>query len=319
LKKLAIALIIIAALIAGAWYGTFSLRRAKANDYLEVGNKYLADINDGQAILEYKKAAFLYSTSDIYFALGQAYFLNQNYSTAESYFKKALIKDTNHAKAAFGLAETYLYQEKYDEAREMLEGKNIDDSLINIELARIFIAQEQDEKAENQLKDKTDNLSKFYQAKILLYQEQFTDTKRKLAEVEIQDDNQRTMLLAPPSKLQVNVISDAATQTQKTSNSDSRKVIFGEALNQTGDAAVAFPILKKVASDNPTYRDAFVFLGHSYLLIKKYETAKDTLLKAKDLDPIYYPTWLYLGEAYEGLDDMELANTCYEKAEKLQN
>jgi tetratricopeptide (TPR) repeat protein len=306
LKKLAIAFVIIAALIVGAWYGTFSLRQAKAEKYLDNGNKYFAEGNDREAIIEYKKGAFLYPAADIYFALGQVYFLNQNLSRAETYFKNALAKDANHSKAAFGLSETYLFQEKYSEAEELIAGKSLGNDLISIQLSRIYLAQEKDEKAEKSLEGKNGNLEKFYQAKILLYQGQFSDAE------------ERTMLILPPDQSKIKVIDDAIDQTQKTSNSDSRKVIFGEALNQTYDAPLALPILKKVAESNATYRDACVFLGHSYLLIKQYETAKDTLLKAKELDPIYYPTWLYLSKAYKGLGDAELANTCYEKAEKLQ-
>ncbi|GAH01261.1 unnamed protein product, partial [marine sediment metagenome] len=150
------------------------------------------------------------------------------------------------------------------------------------------------------------------------YQEQYEDVKDKLPEVEAKQSDERTMLLKEPDEGEIKVIRDAATQSLKTSNEASRKVIFGEALNQTGDAVIALPILKKVAEENTTYRDAYVFLGRSYILMKNYEQAKDTLLKAKELDSIYYPTWLYLGEAYEGLENQELANTCYEKARKLQ-
>jgi len=328
LKKLAIALVIIAALLAGTWYGTFSLRRARANDYLETGNKYFAERNDREAILEYKKGAFLYPTSELYFALGQVYFLNQNLSRAETYFKNALAKSTqggsasggdpNHAKAAFGLSETYLYQEKYDEALRTLEEKNSDDSLINIGLTRIYLSQEEDEKAEKQIENSSSNLSRFYQAKILLFQEQYHGIPDKLSQVEAKDADERTMLPSEPTLSYIKILEDAIRQSLKTTNDATRKVILGEVLNQTGDAAIALPILKKVAEENSTYRDAYVFLGHSYLLIKKFDQAKDILLKAIDLDPIYYPSWLYLGEAYEGLGNEEVANNCYEKAKELK-
>lgn len=318
MKKIAIVLVIIAALLAGAWYGTFSLRSQKANAYLESGNKYLADFNDKQAILEYKKGAFLYPSADIYFALGQSYFLNQNYSTAEYYFKKALKKDNNHINANFGLSETYLFQEKYPEAEQLLADKNSQAELISVQLARIYLAQAQNEKAQKALENQNDNLAKFYQAKLLLFQEQFQDAAQKLTEIEPKDNRTRTMLLLPPDQSEIDVLNQAANQMQKVSNPDSQKVILGEALNQTNDAVIALPILKKVAEKNPTYRDAQVFLGHSYILIKKYETAKDILLKAKELDPVFYPTWLYLSQTYKGLGDEVLANTCYDKAKKLR-
>lgn len=319
MKKLAIVLTIVAAVIVAAWFGTFSLRRSKAEDYFEAGNKYLAERNDSQAILEYKKGAFLYSTADIYFALGQAYFLNQNFSRAGNYFKKALTKDEKHAKSIFGLSEVYLYQEKPDEARDFLESKNLDDTLLNIELARIYIALEEDEKAEKLIEEETDNLSKFYQAKILLLQEQYKEVARKLSQVEAKENDERTILLKEPTILEIKAISDAASQSLKTTNSASRKVILGEALNQSTDAVIAIPILKKVTEKNATYRDAFLFLGHAYILAKLFEPAKETLIKAVDLDSIHYPSWLYLGTAYEGLGNEEVANNCYKKAEELKD
>ncbi len=278
----------------------------------------MAERNDRQAIIEYKKGAFLYPTADIYFALGQAYFLNQSLSRAESNFKKALIKDADHAKAIFGLAETYFYQEKYSQALTLIENKNIDDPLLKVELARIYLSQEEDEKAEKLIEDKTDNLAKFLQAKILLFQEQYNDVPDKLSQVEAKEGNERTIILKEPTLSEIKAIEDAANQSLKTANSETRKVIFGEALNQSGDAAVALPILKKVAEKNATYRDAYIFWGHSYILIKNFEAAKETLLKAVDLDPIYYPSWLYLGQAYEGLKNPEVANNCYEKAKELK-
>jgi len=298
---------------------TGPVRANYAQSYFNEGEKLLQERNDRQAIIEYKKAIYLQEKSDYLFALGEVYFLNQNYSQAEYYFKKTIKKDANNAQALFGLSENYFVQQKYDQALSTIEGKNSADLLLKIQLARIYLSQEQDDKAENAIKSQTDNLAKFYQAKILLYQQQLETAINKLSEVEKKaGDQKRTMLIAEPGESDIQIIKDAISQSKKTANDATRKVIFGESLNQTGDAACALSILKRVAEGDPTYRDAYVFLGHSYILVRNFEAAKDALLKAKELDPIYYPTWMYLAQAYEGLGNSELAKTCADKAEKLK-
>lgn len=304
--------------LVGAWFGTSPIRAKKARVYFETGSKYFQEQNDRQAIIEYKKALILDDKADYFFALGEVYFLNQNYSQAESYFNKALRKNPQDVKSLFGLSETLNYQQKFDQALRAIESKNLTDSLWKIQLARLYLSQEKDEKAQKTLENQTDNLSRFYQAKILLYEQDYLEVKNKLALVEAKNDQKRTMLISEPEEKDIQVIIDAAQQSEKIANLTTRKVIFAEALNQTGDAILAGPILKKVAEGDPTYRDSFAFLGHSYILIKNFEAARDALLKAKELDPVNYATWIYLGKAYEGLGNEEMAKTCMDKAEKLK-
>lgn len=317
IKKTLLILGILIAVLAILWFATVPLKKNWAKKYTTQGIEYFQAENDRQAILEFEKSNLLYKTAENYYYLGQLYFFNLNYGRSEFYFKKAINKDANYAKAKYGLAEIYLYQEKPDKALEAI-GDTGNNELLAIAKAKSYLTQNEGEKAKEALEDFENDLAKFYQIKIDLYNlENLNKTADTLSWMATNDTSERTVLPQIPNADEVQVLKDALSQIQKVSNPATKKVILAEGLNQTGDPEVAIGISKKIVEDNPDYRDAKVFLGHSYLIIKNYEQAKEILLVAKDLDPVYKLTWEYLASAYEGLGDTDSAKDCNEKSEKL--
>lgn len=93
---------------------------------------------------------------------------------------------------------------------------------------------------------------------------------------------------------------------------------------------------------DPDYRDAYFYLGYAYLKITEELKNKETkelfdektieqfnnltmdksleaFLKARDLDPLYAPTYEFLAYIYNKLGNEENARLAYEKAEELKN
>jgi tetratricopeptide (TPR) repeat protein len=66
--------------------------------------------------------------------------------------------------------------------------------------------------------------------------------------------------------------------------------------------------------DKGDYRDAWLYLGYSYLLSDNLVEAEKTLLKAKELDPYNDVTYFYLGLTELGLEKYQLSIRSFEKA-----
>lgn len=100
--------------------------------------------------------------------------------------------------------------------------------------------------------------------------------------------------------------------------------------------ALANAIFLKAAQIDPNYRDAAFCSGVSYLakaeqldknlfsqkdyqakLTELYNGAIEQLNKAKDLDPLYKPTYEFLAYTYTQLHDDKNAEICYNKIKNL--
>lgn len=92
-------------------------------------------------------------------------------------------------------------------------------------------------------------------------------------------------------------------------------VLSGENLITIEEYALARPLLFEAISQENAYRDAWVLLGYSYLQSNKLTDAKQTLNKAKDIDPYFAETYFYLGLTQEAAGDHQRAITALGQAE----
>ena len=136
--------------------------------------------------------------------------------------------------------------------------------------------------------------------------------------------NQSTQKIAQSEEQFYNNLEQSLVDSDKNSF---ELIVLGKNMldkNLIDGALVCF----KVASEkDKNYRDAFFYLGYSYL--KKTEkqnnnetteqenNAKEAFLKAKDLDPLYAQTYEFLAYIYNNLGDEENAQLCYNKYQEL--
>ncbi len=82
------------------------------------------------------------------------------------------------------------------------------------------------------------------------------------------------------------------------------------------DAALYFG---KVIEIDPNMKEAYQLKGQSELLLKKYETAKETLMEGLEFFPDDDNMWYNLGVCYARLGNKKKSRQAFDKAEALQN
>ncbi len=92
------------------------------------------------------------------------------------------------------------------------------------------------------------------------------------------------------------------------------KVLIARAMVQVKEAQMAKNIIWNVLESKRDYRDAWIILGYSYLMLEQYQEAVDALEEAMRQDPEKPETFFYLGLAYAGVDDLDKAIESLETA-----
>lgn len=90
--------------------------------------------------------------------------------------------------------------------------------------------------------------------------------------------------------------------------------VLGESMVDKGYSQYGILILEEAIKKDPTIRDLNLYTAKVYFDLEDYEKAKTTALCAKDLDPLYVPTYKLLTQIYLALGDDQNAEICYNKA-----
>jgi len=90
--------------------------------------------------------------------------------------------------------------------------------------------------------------------------------------------------------------------------------ILGEEMVKKGYPQYAILMLEEAIKKDSSIRDLNLYTAKVYFDLGDYEQAKTTALRAKDLDPLYVPTYSLLTEIYRALGDEENAQICYNKS-----
>jgi len=78
-------------------------------------------------------------------------------------------------------------------------------------------------------------------------------------------------------------------------------------------------MLQEAVRRNPQSRDAALELGYGYLKIGDLSKARVVLEHAKDLDPLYPPTYKLLASLYAKLGQNDLAASALQRAQQFAN
>lgn len=90
--------------------------------------------------------------------------------------------------------------------------------------------------------------------------------------------------------------------------------LVGQSLVDLEEYSLSRRFFFEAISDKGDYRDAWLYLGYSYLLSDNLVEAEKTLKKAKELDPYNAITYFYLGLTELGMGGYDLSIRSFEKA-----
>ena len=314
------------ALALASWFLFSGVRSRAADSYITKGDEQLKQGNFEQAVLEYKKSSILYSKPQAFYRIGEIYFLDYKIDEAEKNFKTAIELDKNFTNGYLGLSQVDLRNQKLDDAlQQAKKAENIDSKNImtKIQVAKVYLAQQDENKANQEINNSSDQIALYYLSILDLAQGKIDEAKSALTELHTKDHKpgiiDELIFKSDASTSDIQKIEGVSISISKTSQENSRLVILAEALNQTGDQDIAIPILQKIAGKQKNYRDAHLFLGHSYMLNRDWNRAKDELITAKNIDPTYGLTWNWLSTVYENLGEKDAAKDAKERWEKLKS
>lgn len=273
------------------WFLIKPLRAAKASDYLNSGT-----------LIGYQKAAILTPLSPlVYLKIGQVYENQGNFQEAEREFRKILWLCRNFAWKNKELRACPEYKEGYFNLRKIKTQRALEEGDLKQAEASLAEALEL---------NSSDPEIGFYWGIILTsqgnYEIAIENLKSKIENVEL--EKQREILLSALSKI---------PNIPSIPSNPYYSFLTGASFLKMGCENLAILQFEKAAELEPDYRDAWVYLGKTYLQRSDYSKAKESLEKAVEIDPIYPETFYLLSKTYEKLKKPDEAQKALEKAKML--
>ena len=306
-KKLLIFLSLIIILTI-AFFATSNYRASLAQNYVKNGDKLSQQQNYQEAVLEYRKARILrLRNAEIAFKIAKTYYLLEKYDLSLSYYNKTIKLSPQNKDYYLATANCYWNVDNSSEAIFTLR-QGVDKisepgakKELNILLGQIYLTQDESEKARKAFEAAG---SDFWQGIYSAYLEKYSEAANYFAKSDEENAEKMAKTMA---------------KIQKTANKVSKKAIFAAMLNQIDAPRLALPILKNLTSQNPDYRDGWVFLGYTYLELQKNNAAEEALLAALNLDQIHPLTYELLVQVYKNKGDNKKSEGYSQKAIKLEN
>lgn len=233
------------------------------------------------AITEFEMATTLEPTlSEPFYRLGTAYFYNKEYEKAKTAFSTALENNPSNIGASVMLGKTYLAEEAFETAKTHFDAAPPE----NTEVL-------------------------YYRALLNTFFGDYENAKIDLNKVIAAGDSPD---LAKNSQNFLSAIEEA--NLAQDGNPNYAKTLLARSYSESDEANLAINLLYNVLSEEPTYRDAWIILGYTYLSLNQYRDSTDALLKALELDPTKAETRYFLGLSYFGEDEYASAVTQIELA-----
>ncbi|MBT7484572.1 tetratricopeptide repeat protein, partial [Candidatus Peregrinibacteria bacterium] len=246
------------------------LERIQKGDTLFEGGYYPL------AITEYEVATTLEPTlSEPYYKLGQAYFYDYSYETAREALDIAIQNNENNLEAQLLLGKVYITIEQFETAKTHFDS-------LGRGVARV----------------------EYYQGLMNVF---FKDYDNAAINFNFVIESGEDGTLSTHSQTYLAAIEEAALA--EDGSPLYLQTLIAQGFAETAEVELAMASLYDVLREEPTYRDAWIILGHAYLTQELYRDAQDALLKALELDPTKPETRYFLGLSYFGEDDYASAVT----------
>lgn len=233
---------------------------------------------------------------------------DHNYNTALAYFKLANAQAPDRKEPFLGVAETFLELDKLEPAKNninsaaLLGDFSVDDNNL---LVKFYILNRQLDKAAEvytSISNKN-NESYFLGALINLMQPNLENAKQKLGVVVASVNSSEYSSVKDLEILEASevLLDDIAVyETFIDSPHSYLLTLTGQSLIALDELSLSRRFFFEGIREKGDYRDAWLYLGYSYLLSDNLAEAEKTLTKAKELDPYEPLTYFYLGMSQLG-------------------
>lgn len=253
------------------------------SEYVEYGDKYLAEEDYKNAIVNYQAAANTDPNEKILIKLGDTYLKNNQPDKAKETFLQAREKNKESIKISLGIIKSMLNLKEIEGAKNLLW----------------------------QL-DETDYQVKYYKAIVLILYKSFDESKTLFEEI-IANKSLPQELTSNAQKF---LDKYETFGYFRESEQVFLETLLAKAMTEVDEYGSAIPILFDVITQKNNYRDAWLILGYAYLNTGNYTDAIDALNKAETLDSQKSETLFYLGLAYFADNNIEKAIYYLDKSDK---
>jgi tetratricopeptide (TPR) repeat protein len=250
-------------------------------DHIEKGSTLFDNHFYPLAITEFEMATELEPTlSEPFYKLGNAYYSNYEYEKARLVLETANTNNPANLNATVLLGKTYLALEQFETAKEHFDTAPAESTevLYYRALLNSFIGDYDNAEIDF---NKVINAGDF---------------------PELAQNAQTFISSIDESKL------------AEDGNPNYLKTLTARSYSESGESNLAINLLYDILREEPSYRDAWIILGYTYLSLESYRDSQDALQKALELDPTKPETRYFLGLAYFGSDEYSSAVTQIELA-----
>lgn len=240
---------------------------------------------------------------------GQEALNNHRYKDALNFFQQANQKDRFAIDPFIGVANTFLELDKLDPAKANLNSASQlgnFNTRANNTLTKFYILNRQIDKAAeiynntNPKNSETELLGTI----INILQPNLENAKIKINQIITSTESQQYTSKKEQEILETSkkLLEDITLyETFIDSPQSYLLTLTGQSLININELSLSRRLLFEAIKQKQDYRDAWLYLGYSYLVGDNLEEAQKTLTKAKEIDPYNAETHLYLGLANLGL------------------
>ncbi len=284
-----------------------------------------------EAIKNLKKAISLKNEMIFEIALGNAYFLSNNFEEAEKAYNEVLAEDSNSIKAMQGLSAAYLKEDKDAEAEEILRRAiqvSSDDAALFYNLGIVLQKMERFDEAFQSFKAAVERKSPYPAAQINLAQLLFTAGKTEEAEklfrqASLYEPKNPNIWLGIAAaleakkdyKMALSNIEKAISLDPTLIEAKINQAIILVKLDRKQEGLEKLIQLKQI---NPENSKVISSLGWAYLEDKKLDLAAENLETALRLNPKDAFSYNNLGIVMQLKGEHEKARISFEKAKDLK-
>ncbi len=251
-----------------------------------------------------------------------AFLDNHDYRNALAYFRFANQQQPANKEPFLGVAESFLELDDLEPAKNNINSAaklgdfDVDDNNL---LMKFYILNRQVDKAAEIYTslDSRNTESLYLGALINLLQPNLDNAKDKLNLIVAQVSNAEYVSEQDRQYLESsNVLLDDIEIYETFVDTPTAYLLslVGQSLIDLEEYSLSRRFFFEAIRDKGDYRDAWLYLGYSYLLSDSLVEAEQTLQKAKELDPYNSTTYFYLGLAQLGMDEFENSIRSLEQA-----
>lgn len=245
-----------------------------------------------------------------------------DYRNALAYFRFANRQEPARIEPFLGVAESFLELDKLEPAKNNINSAaklaDFDTDQNNLLIKFYILNRQLDEAAKIYSEIAAKNTESYYLGALInLMQPNVNNAKEKLNLIVTQVSNNEYSSFEEQNYMKSAEVLLADIEIYETFIDTPRAYLLslvGQSLIDLEEFSLSRRFFFEAIRDKGDYRDAWLYLGYSYLVSDNLSEAEKTLQKAKELDPYNGTTYFYLGLVQLGLEQFEQSIRSLEQA-----